>query len=533
MADDKALRRILDFESKMVQYPVGGRAQKLATLWAYYRGFNLFETTNLQGTDQPIPLFPLQVNYARTVVDKLNSFLWGEWNASPNRHVVNIEVPSLAKGKEWGAGTWEPKAEQLSEALEHIFFVANDADDLFFRGGKDAGARGDAIYHVGWDVATEEVIIRLIPPPFFHCIWDSDGNITEAVVVQSITKDQARQEGWVEIPGWSRTHLRVSDYAELVERWEHWTPMSYSLFIEDQLILTKINPFVFTDKQGNILPGVVPFVHIPNRVGSDEFYGQADIDHVMLIQDEINRVLADQGDSINYHAHPLILRLNIKGETKELQVGPDRVWDVKGENADVRMLEWRGTPPAVQQYVEALGRAFHETSCVPTVAFGNATGSGQLSSLTLQVQLIPATQVADEKRLAWAKGTRELCQMALRLCTAKGRLAGQDFPVTLEEIRKHRFIINFAPMLPRDRTALINDNVALVGAGLRSPDKALREIGETEIEEEKALIEAWLKLKAKFMPQSQPNPQASPDADQQEASRNMRQSKQQSSNVGG
>ena len=75
--------------------------------------------------------------------------------------------------------------------------------------------------------------------------------------------------------------------------------------------------------------GVVPFVYIP-RMRTTSWWGDALSADITRPQDELNRRVADMGDSINYNAHPVYWGYNLPRNfnAKNYPLGPNAMWDM-------------------------------------------------------------------------------------------------------------------------------------------------------------------------------------------------------------
>jgi hypothetical protein len=259
--------------------------------------------------------------------------------------------------------------------------------------------------------------------------------------------------------------------------WEYWTPLVYQIWVDDVPVVNKSNPFIQL-KDGQLIPGFIPFIHIPNLRSAGEFYGYSDADHLQLLQDELNRKLADQGDAINNFAHPIVLVRKFYSDVEELPVGPDQIWDL-GREGEAEYLQWDGPSPQVQTYIETLFKVFIETASLTPASFGTHQGT-QRSGVSLALEMLPVTAHARWKRMVWEERLKDLIQMSAKITD----LQHGDLPINLKDLLNHQLTVLWAPILPRDRLALVNENAALFGSHLRSIKKALAEIGESDIEEE-------------------------------------------------
>jgi hypothetical protein len=191
--------------------------------------------------------------------------------------------------------------------------------------------------------------------------------------------------------------------------------------------------------------------------------------------------MSDQADVIRYHADPPVIFRGITEHT-DLAVGPGTVWDIPLDS-DVKLLEWQGQPPAVQEHIERVMRTLFEVSETPRSAFGD---SGRLlSGVALEMELRPIIQKTLRRRAFWTRALRQRNALILKLAErfeVDGTQPGEFAP--------YRTKVVWPPMVPADDTALVRQNIALVAAGLRSYRGALDALGEESPEAELERIRA-------------------------------------------
>lgn len=171
-------------------------------------------------------------------------------------------------------------------------------------------------------------------------------------------------------------------------------------------------------------------------------------------------------------------------------------------DADVKLLEWRGQPVAVQDHIERLYRTLYEVAEMPRTAFGD---SGKLlSGVALETELRPIVQRTMRKRVWWTRALRRRSALVLMLAeqfgaprgegretngaASRGRrgtgglLASRDSPLAT-----HVRVV-WPPMMPKDDAQEVRNNVQLVATGLRSYRTAMDALGEESPEDEIARV---------------------------------------------
>lgn len=465
MADkDTAYSRILDFENAMCRRYGRSRMERYRNNYAYFAGENLPPDNVGQ---------PLGINYAKPISEKHNHYLWGQWQEG--RDIVGWQVDPL--------GNTEEDRKLAQSIVDYCYGVArkNKADVLFFDTGLNASIFGDAVLRVTWDNILEQVRWESILPEFVHFRWSPSNldEIKEVVISYPISSADALEEFGTE--GHSRWRMDQKTPLDIMQfplYWELWTPKTFDRYIDDVLVKSVPNPVLGVNLRN--------FVHIANTRAGGEFYGFADCESVYALQDEINGKLADEGDTITNFAHPITIMRKYFGDVEDLPVGPDSVWDL-GREGEAEYLQWKGTPPAIREYVESIMQVIFDTASMSPVAFGRHKGTQQ-SAIALAVEMLPVTERARWKRALWTSGLRDLVEVSILVEAQNKKL-----PFTYEQFKAHRVNVLWAPMLPRDEAALVNENVALFAAHVRSLQNVLVAMGEPDPGSEEARI--WADLK--------------------------------------
>jgi hypothetical protein len=225
--------------------------------------------------------------------------------------------------------------------------------------------------------------------------------------------------------------------------------------------------------------GVIPFVHVPNLPGPNEFWGRSDLADVIPLNRELNERLSDQADVIRYHADPPVVFRGVE-DHDAITVGPGSVWDIP-KDADVKLLEWQGQSVAVQDHINQVLRAIYETAETPRTAFGD---SGRLlSGVALETELRPLIQKTLRKRIVWAAALRRRARLIWQVAERMGLAAPGAFAGLCPRIV-------WPSMMPQDDAQDVRNNVALVAAGLRSRQTAMDALGTESPEAELARLQA-------------------------------------------
>jgi len=321
------------------------------------------------------------------------------------------------------------------------------------------------------DVAAQRVRLVNIDPLQVFPTWAGDDptQLRAVALTGRLDAAEALERYGIEVPSSGFRVPRLSSEPatrnpELrVETVEIWTPASFRFVVGSQTVHEGPNPY-----------GFIPFVHIPNLQPPNSPWGVSDLVDLIPLNRELNERMSDQADVIRYHADPPVVFRGVE-EHSDLPVGPGTVWDLP-RDADVALLEWRGSAPALQEHVERVLRALYEVTETPRTSFGD---SGRLlSGVALETELQPLIQRTLRKRVGWSAALRRFNRMLLQLAE---RLDPELGPGAFAPYRTQ---VVWPPMLPRDDDAEAKRNLALVDGGLRSYRGALEALGELDPEAE-------------------------------------------------
>jgi hypothetical protein len=444
-----AYTRLLMWEATMTMR----RGQ--SRLMRYRRAFEYYGSENVK-PDELIQ--PLEINYLKATCEAHASFLWGQWEQQGSLIGWALN-PRIGKGDK----------DVMNAINQWLMGLFDGSEETLFSTGLNQSIYGDGIlkprYHPEFDAIVPESIL----PEYFHVRWSNHdvSEMREVVISYPIDRKDALEEfGTKGSMRWSIAATGIT--TQFAVYWEHWTPTTRRVWIDDQLVVDEPNPF---GAQG--LPGIIPFVHIPNVRSGGEFYGTSDIEAVLALQDELNKKMADAGDLIAYAAHPIVLIKKYFGKVDALPVGPDAIWDM-GRDGEAEYMSGGKPPIDINVYIDRLLAIFQDLSYMPAAAFGRSETT-QSSALGLAMEMMPVTQRVNWKRLHWKRALINYALYAARLAEKHGIL-----PFPRRELQRYTFTPTFAPVLPKDRAAAVLENVSLVGAGLRTIKRALEDMGERD-----------------------------------------------------
>ncbi len=389
----------------------------------------------------------LTFNYARSFIDKITSYLMAETGLT----VDPYDSSEKAEGE----------AEKASRALAAVY-ADNDVQQLDFDTELDAAVLGDAAYKVTWD--TEEERVRISAPDvqgiFAWWVGDDVNRVWRVASRYKLSADEAdllygsgaRASG----SGGKRPESTVV---------EVWTAETFEIWIDKVLQQSRANPY-----------GFIPFVVFPNIREPKRFWGVSDVPAIMEPARELNRAFSQLSMILELSGNPIAVLENIE-DASDITVQPGAVWEVpESSRAYLLDLLQGGGVRLHTEFIDLVYRALHDLSESPRPSFGdNARG---LSGVALDIELNPLVQKVRRKRLIRTSVYERRARMILQVLE---RYKGLDFgPV--------RPRVLWGPILPQDRSRLVQDEETLVRSGIHSRRRAMSNLGVEDPDRELALV---------------------------------------------
>lgn len=372
----------------------------------------------------------VRINYARIIVDKGVSFLFGK--------EIAFEIDEI---QETQAETWLDSVWRRSKKMSLL---------------QNAALVGGVTGHV---------FIKIVPRDPFPRLVVLD---PETVTV-TLAPDDAQQ-----ILGYQISFTRVDPKTgkpigvrQVIERdGPFW-------HITDQVgDLERLNwvtagemvwPYAFS-----------PIVDCQNLPAPGEFWGQSDLeDDVIEVIRAINFIASNTARIIRFHAHPKTWGRGFVA--KDLKMGVDDTIILPSERAELHNLEMQSDLASSLRYLDVLRQALHEISRVPEVSTGNLDRVGALSGVALQILYQPLVEKTSTKRLLYGD---MLIELNRRLLAMGG--FGEDLHTTIH----WQEVLPSDPMQER-QVALIDMQIGV------SKDTLLQRLGyDPDIEAQKKQVES-------------------------------------------
>jgi hypothetical protein len=217
----------------------------------------------------------------------------------------------------------------------------------------------------------------------------------------------------------------------------------------------------------------IPLVHISNTVADGEHFGQSTLAKVMQALDELAETDTDSARASATTGAPIIGLAGaraevdrVTGRPRPLTVEPGTIFQL-ADGGRMDVLDTSGQLSELRARVEEIRDRAAVNARLPAVSLGTVDPSDVPSGYALQLSLGPLDSLVDSMRLARAHKYALLLKMVQRIHQAgqaEGWPPGVCFPARLV----------FGPHTPTDRTAILDEVVKGVGAGVLSLETGIR-----------------------------------------------------------
>lgn len=421
-------------------------AQRIAGYRAYLDFYNGYQWEGLPAPNEK----RLTFNYARIFIHKAASYLMG--------HAVTFAVD--APGDTGAAGA---QAAQHAEALLQSCYDRNSLALVDIDTAIDSAVLGDGAFKVTWDQENGAPTVSPVDPAGLVCVRQPDDYRKLLMVSQTYSVRLGDQGSGISAPPQSL----IPGPPALVT--EVWTANTLEVWHDGALDRRVPNPY-----------GFIPYIVFPNLRVPKEPWGQSDLVDLLGVNRDLNSRLSILSHILEVSGNPIAVLENVTDSTG-IKVGPGRLWELpKDAKAYLLDLLSGGGVGLHIEYINLLYRAMHDLAEMPRTAFGDGAGTAR-SGVALQVELQPMLQKIARKRAIWTVAIQERSNMILRLHALHG---DQQAALVTAPASKYTVRVVWPPILPSDRTELVQQETALVAAGIHSHRRAMDLMGDNDAEAE-------------------------------------------------
>lgn len=454
--------------------------------WNWFTGKALEVELGTTQDGKTIEKFPLRINFVRNASRKHAALLFGEIpdNPQPMVRTKISPLPSLFEPTQDNLDAKRKVGDFYGRIVDAIWEQSSGAAKMY-ESGIMSQFLGGAVFQLQWTPWREDlrfpIQVQRLVPDFVLPIWSKDDpfDLNECWIVYRIAAGTVQKE------------FGLNSTAPWVTYVEHWDKESHSITIDGEpLTAHYILPGgekveVSYDKAPNPF-GFVPIVYIP-RIREGDFYGSSFVPDVIGLMKEFNGRWADVGTIIQKTAHRKWLGRNIGGTPKMRQFDNGSYYsDLGMQNPAINNppeLWPEDSPNYSNVFMDNVSELFEQMlkeGNLTKVAYGYVDGT-QRSGETLKSLFWPSTAIARAQRVNWGEGLSRLAKMMLMMLSIKGfTIEGRKIPMSF--MRDFRILIDWLPILPKDRDQVINEinTLALSERPMMSPQHAMELRGDVD-----------------------------------------------------
>lgn len=413
-----------------------GRASKY---WYYYSGFIFKEKVQDTEPGDELPLmYPVGVNMVKMLCLAHADAAFGDYSGLPF--------------------TFEPRSDDQVDEVDRqaarfarSILLDSNAPTMFWEMELERQLYGGTAFKISADpTKTSGVRWQRIPKGTFYPIWDptDPDELLEAYVITWLTDEQAKV----------KFNYTKSGTQEFIARVEHWTRSTFEVTIEGNKV---------KGESGHHTWGIVPFVYVP-RYRLDNWWGEAISEDLMQVQNEINMRLGDIGEAINYNSHPIIWGMNLpmQFDQKNYPIGSSTMWDIgrtigNSPEPKVGVMEIKNpVPNGAFEFVRFLYDWGRTSTFAPPIAFGEDSGGGQRSGVTLEIRLWPLLKAVQRSRSYLYVALRKAMMITSRILEQKN-YSSLDKGI-VKRLSSGILEPKFHNVMPRDHNADVDEVVKLL-----------------------------------------------------------------------
>lgn len=459
---------------------------------SWYKGIALSNQPEFSGSQ--VDLYPLRLNPLLGTVMKHAYMLFGEVQ-DDGRPLVYPRMVLEDKGT-------KDTAAKAESTLNHVWWE-NSGRSIMMENGILSQIYGGCVFkatYVPWESKEyggwRDIPIRIerINPKDFIGFPDAGdmNRLSEAWIIRQVPYQEAIKWGY-------------TGDDSLIWMVEHWLPKTIRVWMNGKPVIKRFTDIDYVYGGENPF-GFIPIQYIPH-VRSGDFLGVNAIDHLKGLVKELNLRFADYGDAVNDDAHSYVAMRNVQGSPqmktiaeglKVVDLGSASNITSNEPEPDLFAVGKQRAGTAMRDLVDELTNEYRRESFVPAVAEGEDEGS-QRSALTLATRFWPLTSHVGIERIFWSAGMDVFQTNLLKMMSI------QNISGITESHTSMRMKQKWAPMLPRDREADVQEWVQRVSANLGSIKHLLELTGDVEdVDAEEEEILDWLEKLAKIQAMAQP-----------------------------
>lgn len=215
----------------------------------------------------------------------------------------------------------------------------------------------------------------------------------------------------------------------------------------------------------------IPVLIFPRDAITGDVYGTSYLKDLIPLFDQFNRSMSDAADSLRFNLFAVTVLLNAApGAEQELKVSPGEIWNIGGDQPDVKKLESSfNYATALNDFLQRLDNMIHLLGDVPSVTPDDIKGFGLVSGVALKLLYSDLVSATQQDWRVWKSRLVKSNEYILRMA--------ETFKLTDVSGDYANRIIPHLP-LPENESEKVAIEAQKLGTSLQSVHGALQELGD-------------------------------------------------------
>ena len=270
---------------------------------------------------------------------------------------------------------------------------------------------------------------------------------------------------------------------------QSWEMIDGKCLLTEGLYDLKLEPQKIRYTREDTKLDFIPVLVFPRDCLTGEIYGTSYLKDLIPLFDQYNRSLSDAADSLRFNLFAVTVLLNAApGAEKELKVSPGEIWNIGGDQPDVRKLESSfNYSTALADFLTRLENLMHLLADVQDITPDRINGFGLVSGVALKLLYSDLVSATQQDWRVWKSRLVKANEYILRM--------GETFELTQVSDYTNRIIPHLP--LPENEAEKVSIEAQKLGTSLQSVHGALQELGEKYPER---VIAQIITERERFMP---------------------------------
>lgn len=250
-----------------------------------------------------------------------------------------------------------------------------------------------------------------------------------------------------------------------------WEMIDGRCYLTEGLYDTNLELKAIIINREDTLLDFIPVLIFPRDCITSEIYGTSMLKDLIPLFNQYNRTMSDAADSLRFNLFAVtVLQNAAPGSEKELKVSPGEIWNIGGDQVDVKKLESSfNYQAALSDFLTRLENMIHMLADVPDITPDRIKGFGLVSGVALKLLYSDLVSATQQDWRVWKSRLVQANEYILRMGDVFGIFdSGGDYT---------NRIIPHLP-LPENEAEKVSIEAQKLATSLQSVKGALQELGD-------------------------------------------------------